>query len=301
MDYNIKIIEYPDNIQVSLYEKTITRSDDNEEYITNNKPYNFDMLQTHWYDSKDSTYKIIPKKHVCIVNPFTNKEELLEVLPDDKEYIKNAFRNFRRTKQNIYSIARGSIWDLFITLTIKDSSRYDLEESKKRVSKKINNIRRDYAPNLKYIIIFERHPTSQAWHVHGLLKGIEGLTLTKAINPHTNKVIKKHGLTVYNIKEFNSLGFSTASHVQDNNRVTHYIIKYISKDLCFDYPDKHSYLCSKGLPRGSETFYNLDNLEELYAILEDKYKDKIDMTHVKTCYNVFNDSYIKYMQFAKGD
>ena len=215
--------------------------------------------------------------------------------------MRNVLRSIRRTKQNIYEIARGSKWDLFITLTIADSNiRYDIDACKKRIGKKINNIKRSFAPDLQYLLVFERHPTSGAWHVHGLLKNIEGLQLTCAFNPHTGEIIETNGKQVYNLSNFDSVGFSTATYVEDNNRVTQYILKYISKDMAFEYPDKKAYLCSKGLPRGNEVLLEVEDETDIENVLRN-YLGYVPLkTHARKGFNVYNGANILYEQYKKG-
>lgn len=305
MKYNLKLTEYPDNIQISYYEYSISRCD-NEENINDIKPDFISNISKYWYNPKTKQIEIIPKGYIVELDPFTNEEYLLQNVSDidmEKEKIKNTFRSLRKTKQNIYEIARGSVWDLFITLTISDKNiRFSLEECKKRIGKRLNNIRRDYAANLKHLLIFERHPTSQAWHVHGLLKNIDGLTLNKACNYHTGELLEKNGKQIYNIKEFESIGYNTATFIEDNNRVTQYILKYISKDLAFEYPNKKSYLCSKGLPRGNEILLEVDSEEDINNVFNEYFGYVPKMTHLKLGYNYYNGGNVKYMQFRKdGD
>ena len=129
MKYNLKITDYPDNIQISFYENKILRSDDNETNTKNDKYIIGDNLQNYWYNSETCQMEIIPKGYRVEINPFDNTECLIQYKSDDdleKEHIVNVFRSLRRTKQNIYEIARGSIWDLFVTLTIADSEIFCL-------------------------------------------------------------------------------------------------------------------------------------------------------------------------------
>lgn len=307
MLYNLKITEYNDTIQVSLYDKNIIRSDSNDKKnIKSNEFNNCSVLQHFWYNSKSCKMEIIPDGFHVEIDPFTSEEVLCFDIKSEeeksKEYIRNIYRSLRRTKQNVYNIARGSKWDLFITLTIADNSiRYDIDQCKKRVGSRIHDIKKSFAPDLKYLLIFERHPSSGAWHVHGLLKDISGLHLEKAFNPHTGEIICKNDKQIYNIKDFDVIGFSTASYIEDNNKVTQYILKYITKDMAFEFPDKKSYLCSKGLPRGIEEYYIVDNEDDIDDILSSSFGYLPRKTHAKKGFNIYNGANILYEQYKKEE
>lgn len=268
MQYNLKIKDYPDGTQVNFYTSKIMRKEGEENEIDaknnkNDKRIIADDIQGTWHNPKTNKDEMIPEGFQVIEHPF---DKYLMLYPEerfidndvwvDMDYEKmlpivqrklaeeknrkdfaNDMRSFRRTRQNVYEIARGSTWDLFVTLTIADEDiRNDLEAVKKRVSKKINNLKNKYGLPFKYLLIAERHPTSGAWHLHGLFKEISGLKLVRAINPHTGKKIVKNGLQVYNMPDFDSLGFTTATFVQNNARVVTYILKYVTKDMIREFP-----------------------------------------------------------------
>ena len=268
MEYNLKIKNYQDDVQVSFYEKKIRRKDceqneDDTRTNKNRKRSTGNSVQATWNNPKTGKTEIIPEGFQVIEHPF---EKYLMLYPEDRfidenvwvdmEYEKmlpivekklaeekgkkdfaNDMRSFRRTRQNVYEIARGSNWELFVTLTIADEDiRNNLDEAKKRVSKRINNIKNQKGLGFKYILIAERHPTSGAWHFHGLFKDIRSLKLTRAINPHTGQKIVKNGLQVYNMPDFDSVGFTTATFVQDNAKVVKYILKYVTKEMIREFP-----------------------------------------------------------------
>lgn len=270
MEYNLKIKSYQDDVQVSYYEKKIRRKDeeqneDDTKVDKNRKRTAGNDIQATWYNPKTGKDEIIPEGFQVIEHPF---EKYLMLYPEDrfiddniwvdmdykkmlpivqkklaeeksKKNFANDMRSFRRTRQNVYEIARGSSWDLFVTLTIADEDvRNDLDVVKKRISKKINNIKNQKGLAFKYLLIAERHPTSGAWHLHGLFKDISGLKLVRAINPHTGQKIVKNGRQVYNMPDFDSVGFTTATYVQNNARVTMYILKYVTKDMIREFPWK---------------------------------------------------------------
>lgn len=308
MKYNLKITEYPDNIQVSYYDIKIERSDNGNDisiYFANDKHNIGNNLSKYYYNTKTGKMEIIPDGYKIQLDPFTGDEVLYKCSDKSeeelqKEHVRNVFRSMRRTKQNVYEIARGSKWDLFVTITIANKDiRFDLDQVKKKIHDTINRIKARHAKDLKYLLVFEKHPKSGAWHLHGLFKNIDGLTLNVAFNPHTGELIYSNDMPVYNIKQFDTVGFNTATYVNDNNRVTQYILKYITKDMAFEYPDKHFYVCSKGLPRGREVLLEVEDETEIDQKLLEELGYVPDLTHCKHGYNIYNGANVKYMQYKK--
>lgn len=330
LQYNLKIKEFANDISVNYYDVHIRRNggmeEDDKRVNKASKQCIGNNISNTWNNPKTGKVEVIPEGFRVTYNPFEECEYLFpedrfltedvfygmefeELLPivqkglEEERRVKdfsNVMRSLRRTKQNIYTIARGSRWDLFVTLTIADNElRNDLDKAKKYVGKYINNLKNRSCPDLKYLLVFERHPTSGAWHIHGLFKDIHGLKLKRAINPHTEKLIVKNEMQVYNMPQFDKLGFSTATYVQSNDKVTQYILKYITKEMAKEFPGKRSYLCSKGLPRGTEVLFDIEKEEDIPEMLEKVFGYVPEMTHGKVVRNIYTDSDVKYMQYRK--
>ena len=330
MQYNLKIKEFANDISVNFYSTHVRRKEESEKNDKgtnkNRKQHIRDNIQNTWNNPKTGKVEIIPEGFRVNYNPFEKCEYLFpedrfltenvfygmdfeELLPivqkglQEERMLKdfsNSMRSLRRTKQNVYTIARGSCWDLFVTLTIADNElRNDLDKAKKHVGDYIKNFRNRYCPDLKYLIVFERHPTSGAWHIHGLFKGIHGLKLRRAVNPHTGKPIVTKEMQVYNLPQFDKLGFSTATYVQSNDKVTQYILKYITKEMAKEFPGKRSYLCSKGLPRGTEVLFDIEKEEDIPEVLDRVFGYIPEMIHGKVVKNIYTNSDVKYMQYRK--
>jgi hypothetical protein len=109
---------------------------------------------------------------------------------------------------------------------------------KKRMSKWLNNQRETHG-NYSYLIVPEYHKKHNALHFHALMKDYKG-----QLTP-TNKTINKR--KVYNIKSY-QLGFSTAVKIDNIDKVSSYIKKYITKDMPL-FPGKKRYWCNTGLQR----------------------------------------------------
>lgn len=333
MEYNLKIDNYIDDVQVSFYRKTIKRKDENDEISSkddkrNNKSVisnNNDNLSHTWYNPKTSQIEVIPRGFEVIDKPFSNEKMLFPLekyLTEDRFYSmdfdelkpyvdkqleeedrKKKFTyqmgNIRRTKQNLYKLARANEWELFVTFTFADEKyRNDFDGMKKYFTKRIDNVKQKNKLKFKYLLIPEQDKNGN-WHFHGLFKDIQGLKLVRAINPHTGQYILSNGLRVYNIVSFNSVGFNTATYVQNNAKVVRYILKYITKDMELNYPGKRKYLSSKGLSKGEEVVFLVENEEEIMDRLNDVYAYDLTLKSEKQCLNPYTDSIVTYKQFNK--
>lgn len=96
--------------------------------------------------------------------------------------------------------------------------------------------------------------------MHGLIGGL-GIDLHKNSNGYDT------------LEFFTDIGFNSLSKIKDKERVSNYILKYISKDITKTLSG-YSYFHSKGLklPTKEETF--VDNFNNLELIYENKYIKK---------------------------
>ena len=242
-NYNLKVYEYADGIQIRLYNQPIT-SIEKVPPVPIAKPYEPEEL---------------PKVHTSELLNHSKKVHASEPSEKQREHVIQSSMN--RTVQKIYEISRANIWDYFLTLTFDrnklDSSNYNLLCDK--VSKWLNNLRSRYAPDLKYLIVPELHKDGKHYHFHGLLANIGNITLK-------DSGIKKNGHTIYNMSNW-KYGFSTVTKVKDSNKVSSYITKYITKELCAVSKNKRRYWTSKNCDTAKISVYNLP-YEDISEILD---------------------------------
>ena len=235
--YNVKVYEYATGIQVRLYNQVLTYSE-----------------------------KV--KKE-----PFLQSDEKIhahELLPERKEI--SLQKSISRTISQIYEVSRANTWEYFITLTFNrkllDSSDYDLLCDK--VSIWFNNLKKRYAPDLKYLIVPELHADGIHYHFHGLLSNVGNIKFI-------DSGIKKKGHVIYNMLNW-KYGWSTATKVADTARVSSYITKYITKELCSVTKYKKRYWHSRNCNTANVKIYNLP-YEEIDKIFE---KNLHLLQHVST-------------------
>lgn len=210
--YNIKIIEYPaGGGQIRLF---------------------------------DCPVGIVSKKDILEyeIEPFSGQEVrvIRGNIEDNTE--DNLKKSLARTRGKIGMYARCVVWEWFATLTFdpKRSNRKDFRECMKKLRNWLHNVRKRYAPELKYLAVPELHADGIAWHVHLLMADTGGL-------PFSDSKRRSSGQKVYNISGWR-WGFSTATKVRDTYRVSRYITKYMTKDCHALAVGAHRYYTSQNLP-----------------------------------------------------
>ena len=268
MAYNVKITEYANGqLEVTTYKQGVyTMLDGESSYRADMIDKNADALAwrfaSYVIDEKTGQGRFIPRiddAEYCY-NPFTEKIQRVYTVEDEiaekKKKLDNLSRSFRRTRSALYMYARQCDWEYFITLTYspdKIESRYDFSLCMKKAHKWIDNCKQRKAKDLLYLLVPEQHMDG-AWHIHGLLCNTTGLTFTDSGKRYDGKI-------VYNLDDW-KLGFSTATRVTDTYKVSNYITKYITKDLCAVTPGKQRYFVSETIPK-PKTFTALIDPDEL--------------------------------------
>ena len=150
---------------------------------------------------------------------------------------------------------------MFVTFTFSSekTDRYDYDECSRLVRRWLNNQRRN-APDLQYLIVPEQHKDG-AWHFHGLLSNTGNI---KFIDSGKKD---KQGNNIYNMAKWSN-GFTTATAVTDVFKVSKYIGKYITKDLCELTKGKQRYFVSQNMPEPDEfTFFVDTDVEDFSQFL----------------------------------
>lgn len=164
-----------------------------------------------------------------------------------------------RAKRMVKEYALCNDWDWFVTLTIdpKKFDRYDLKLYYKALGEFIHNYNRrcDEAHKVRFLLIPELHQDG-AWHMHGLFKGIRPHDLVVPQFVPKGKSLRM----VRNTKGYArwtqytaKFGYISMSRIQDKQKVSSYITKYISKGIAASVKEygAHLYYCSKGLKTGT--------------------------------------------------
>ena len=162
MAYNIQKIEFLDGTQYRIYQTPVTE----KQFMYGEKS----VIESNRIDDKI-------KRHVWTpYGDFATEVDNIEVMSME-EIIARRRRSIsnstNRAKSMVYNYARANEWEYFITMTFDKVKidRYNYDACSKAIRKWLNNIRNNYAPNLKYIIVPEQHllrngDTQRAWHFH---------------------------------------------------------------------------------------------------------------------------------------
>ncbi|MCM1104637.1 MAG: hypothetical protein NC409_11095 [Clostridium sp.] len=280
--YNVKLYDYGDAMQIRHYGKSIVKKKRiyAEQYVM---------------EYTDSGY-VMRKKKMVDVTPVRSRDR------EDEEPEKNSERSeflinrsltncANRAKKKIYELSRANNWEWFVTLTfnpqIVDSTDYD--RVKDVVSDFFHNMRKRFAPDLKYLVVPELHADGKKYHFHGLLSNIGNLVMQDS-----GKTVESDGAVIYNLKQWH-FGFTTATKVTDSKRVASYITKYITKELCRETDGRHRYLNSSNCNRPKVIEYEMSK-EEYAEALDGLYDNigyvkslKIPLAHNKIEYIEIND------------
>lgn len=160
-----------------------------------------------------------------------------------------------RSKNKIFGYAMCNSWDYFATFTLdsKKRDRFDLNQFYKDFSKFINNFNRKLDNNIKYLLIPEQHKNG-AWHMHGLIANlpkeyIKQFQLSDKLPLYLKSKIKKGEFIGSWVDYSKKFGFNDLELIKDSEKVSSYMVKYITKDFLNTeiYNSRHLYYCSKGL------------------------------------------------------
>lgn len=156
-----------------------------------------------------------------------------------------------RTRSTISDIVLCNDFEWFITFTFDPDKvdSFSYQACLNKINRWIHN-QRINSPDLKYLIVPEQHKSGR-WHFHGVFSQFKG-----SMRPSGHK--SSSGRPVYNVTCFRS-GFTTAVAIDNREAVSHYITKYITKDLIKQF-NRRRFISSKNLTRpqkeiNSKTFY----------------------------------------------
>lgn len=203
------------------------------------------LIKYHDFKAKNLTY------HKHKGSPKTTKKNELNII-----------RSVRRTKMIISDLVQCNEFELFCTFTFdkKKIDRYDIIQVKSAMSKWLENTKRTN-PELKYLIVPEFHKDRQAIHFHALLSGLSESLLIPTNKFHNNR-------SIYHLKSY-SYGYNSAIKIDNIDKVSSYVKKYITKDLISE-TGKKRFWCSQGLSR-PKIYNNLElTLCDINSIYENE-------------------------------
>lgn len=234
-----------------------------------------------------------------------NISSLISMKEIEEKHTRTIKESVRRTLNTLQDLSRSNEWEWFLTFTFAKTKvdRYDYKQCMKKLSKWLNNIKTRHAPSLQYLIVPEQHK-SGAWHFHGLLKGIPPNQLQIAINHNIHskyyrtplRTTYPDGKFIYNVTSY-SLGWTTATRIEDTFRASNYILKYVTKNVIARTPNQRRYLCSKNLPRPTVINDIISPMEWEEIMAKGQFQNKKVTYH--TSWKVTSNDYENYIQLLE--
>ena len=164
-------------------------------------------------------------------------------------------------REKITDLALNNSWEYFVTLTFDSNNLdyfpdgYSHERAIELLVKWINN-QKHQNPSMSYLLVSEFHKKGHL-HFHGLFKNVPKWVLVPAINPKNGKNLFISGAQIYNLSNYKH-GFTTISFIKDNERVSHYVSKYVTKELV-SLPNKKVFWYSRDLLKPKKSFIYTDS------------------------------------------
>lgn len=212
----------------------------------------FIFSQNSVYDTKCYLYNYNGSNfRICKLNACRNKgyEDIDKKNVTCKSEVERI--SLSRTRRNIRELALCNNFEYFCTITVSSAKcdRYSLDEVQDNLRKCLRNIRNS-SEDFKYLIITEKHKDG-AFHFHGLMSGLSDL------------YVNKYGYL--SSSKLDTLGFNSFSKIESLDKVSNYILKYITKD-CVRNSKNQVYISSRGLKKAERTELNpnISNIDYSY-------------------------------------
>lgn len=150
---------------------------------------------------------------------------------------KKLTNNLVRTKTNIQNLALCNNFQYFVTITFNPIyDRYNLDVLRSNFKYSVKMLRKHVKIPVNYLVVPEQHK-SGAWHFHCFFSGISDALFLNSFG-------------FLDCNYFNRLGHTNIQVIQNLERCSSYVTKYISKNLGNGIKKwKNSYFCSSGLKR----------------------------------------------------
>ena len=223
----------------------------------------FIFSQNSVYDTKCYLYNYNGSNfRICKLNACRNKgyEDIDKKNVTCKSEVERI--SLSRTRRNIRELALCNNFEYFCTITVSSAKcdRYSLDEVQDNLRKCLRNIRNS-SEDFKYLIITEKHKDG-AFHFHGLMSGLSDL------------YVNKYGYL--SSSKLDTLGFNSFSKIESLDKVSNYILKYITKD-CVRNSKNQVYISSRGLKKAERTELNPNITNIDYSYIND-YCSILDFT-----------------------
>lgn len=203
---------------------------------------------------------------------------------EHEKHDKKLDSSISRSKRVVLELALCNPWDYFCTFTISGSEfdRTDLAGWRDTFTQWLRDKRKKY-PELKYLLVPEKHEKKDSWHAHGFMYGLpsECFISFKQMDakgyrtPSGKRLPKKLRESDYlNWPDYmNKFGFCSFGRIDNPVAAGFYVTKYMTKDNDRLVQDVglHSYYCSRGLNRAEKFLDFFGRSQFIDDLLVNKY------------------------------
>ncbi len=221
----------------------------------------------------DGSQKIKHYRYSCFKGHCRKKSNSSRNKDNDK--LRSSYKNLYHSRSKlidlVYHNSLINPWEYFVTLTFnpEEVNSLDYVEVSTMLAKWLDNMKHQN-PEMSYILVPELHKSGRI-HWHGVFSGVPNWNLVPARSPNTNRLIYKNGVQIFNLTNY-KYGHTTVSKIQNQEAVSVYCSKYMTKDM-IDLNYKKRYWSSRNLQRPSKK----------YALFDEKtlqfYIDKGEVTY----------------------
>lgn len=182
-----------------------------------------------------TTYKLGDTFKYVSTNLINIKQEKNSTKKSQKNTNEKYFCNIIRAKTTIKNLILCNSFNYFVTLTFNNNfNRYELSNLRTKINNKLRKLRKLHNLPFKFLLVAEQHKDG-AWHFHGLLdRSIDNFL-------YINKNL------YLSCEIFDYFGYNSFSIIEDIDKVSSYMTKYITKDFKKREKGKHLYFASQNL------------------------------------------------------
>lgn len=180
-----------------------------------------------------------------------------------------------RTRRVMREILMSNKWVYFVTLTFNQEEQDRLDDKAvMRQFKRFRDLVRKKYSNMYYMAVPERHKKGGI-HFHLLIGGVTAEELKLVDSGHKDK----KGRVIYNCNVW-KYGFSTVTEVEDTEKASSYILKYIGKELGISEVCKKRYWASRNCVRPKKKFFDIvsDSVVKVMDIFDGAFERTVSMT-----------------------
>lgn len=177
------------------------------------------------YQYNDNNIRLVFNKSFVGINKANIKEKT-----EDEKNSNSLNSAISRSRKVIREYSMCNDFKYFFTSTVNSSvcNRYSLDVTQDKIRYIIKEFIKRKNKDFKYVFITEKHKDG-AFHFHGLCSDLELYT-------------NKNGYL--SSSAFDKLGFNSFSEIKSREKVSNYILKYITKD-CVRNSRGSLYFCSR--------------------------------------------------------